>query len=1086
MSERPSKPKVADSTLETIDPAVKLRFEQNVKDDRVNEEALVGKLATAEPVSEEVVPTQQSPDSVPTATTPAKNLADVAPIDAPIRSEVEILKGNPTVDIYLEATLPPVPSVSVAAEALPVPEGGGNMTADELVQSAAAGAAAEAEDKARERAQRKAEELAVVREQAIVENALRDMAAAELRKKLLEEANVAEAAKKIAAEAVAAQQAAQAEDARVAAQQAAEAAKKSAPVASSEPTTTAPIAEAVPTSRVVPPDLPISAGDFLRQQVETATKPQTEEQIAALLKAKSGTEREPVQEVKQEELSKVAQGRKKEKEVPALLKKKPTAKKEKAPVPQKEYEIPIDLDLSSDETIKTSTSEPSEEEWLKRTHAEIESGKKEEHPTSAEERAWLEEVGASGTDRNEKEARAIPEEDPLNTYRRKFANMERAFLRSGSIAKMPEGVVNKFYELHDKMYANLRADKTDMNALESAGIEADALTAQLVERNKSKKEPWAGDVLREQTEVATAPKVEGTRSELKKKLSEAIGKLTGGVKEGVKNVSEAFTKSREFLSTRAKEIAGAIREKGLEGSFSWMGEKYNALPLSRKILLSGSLAIGYGLTFPISSLAAGAYAVPLIFTRIAAMAGTFKSNQKMLEKIKLDRENKKEATGMFEKTKLYQWLGSGSETSIKNKAMAKALVTSLGMTAALGTGAKLLSDYSVAERIGSWIGEHVYNLTHADAGVEAVGAGVSGSIPLGQESFGNDDYGSAKSYETMQANNPEYKPTTTVATAEAIAPNRVEVPLVLQKATPGQGYEYMAKRMWGQLQTLNLNPDNYDKNTDIYKLLTADEKSINDVVHDIATKPSGYFRPDHTSFQIDLGSSMTINSEGNLQIDSNVIAPPNAPFTPVYPPEAPAFKAPLGPNDVPQEVIPPEMPIRQPIATVYAPAAEGYTPTYVGAEPPAVQNVVAEQAAAAVTPTSAPEGSVLRTGDGEVVRTTEGAPVQVGAAEVVPSFEISPTVPHIYGDEGAKHLLVYGGSPAEQGEVIKQHLIANPRSVVFGTDPSGVYRIPYSLGPDGQMTVGNAARTSGFLGFGSSWMKPPGPDELKQLIKPKP
>src|SRR3989344_6524538 len=93
------------------------------------------------------------------------------------------------------------------------------------------------------------------------------------------------------------------------------------------------------------------------------------------------------------------------------------------------------------------------------------------------------------------------------------------------------------------------------------------------------------------------------------------------------------------------------------------------------------------------------------------------------------------------------------------------------------------------------------------------------------------------------------------------------VPDISVEATPGKGYEYMAKRLWEQLQMQNLNADNYDKNSDIYKLLTADEKSINDVVHDIATKPSGFFKPDGTSVRIDLGSSMTINAEGNLQID---------------------------------------------------------------------------------------------------------------------------------------------------------------------------------------------------------------------------
>ena len=82
----------------------------------------------------------------------------------------------------------------------------------------------------------------------------------------------------------------------------------------------------------------------------------------------------------------------------------------------------------------------------------------------------------------------------------------------------------------------------------------------------------------------------------------------------------------------------------------------------------------------------------------------------------------------------------------------------------------------------------------------------------------------------------------------------------------------MAKRLWEQLQMQNLNADNYDKNSDIYKLLTADAKSINDVVHDIA-EGHAFYKPDGTNFRINLGSSMTINAGGALQVDGIVNAP---------------------------------------------------------------------------------------------------------------------------------------------------------------------------------------------------------------------
>ena len=227
----------------------------------------------------------------------------------------------------------------------------------------------------------------------------------------------------------------------------------------------------------------------------------------------------------------------------------------------------------------------------------------------------------------------------------------------------------------------------------------------------------------------------------------------------------------------------------------------------------------------------------------------------------------------------------------------------------------------------------------------------------------------------------------------------------------------MAKRLWEQLQMQNLNADNYDKNSDIYKLLTADAKSINDVVHDIA-EGHAFYKPDGTNFRINLGSSMTINAEGGLQVDGIVNAPPT-PVTPPYPSvEAPAFKASLGPNDVPRDVSPTEMPIREPIATVYAPAPEGYSPSYEGSST-GVEPSPAAAPAESVTPPNA----------------TEIGPKGFVNGNGVP---INPDVVHIY--QGPNGIYLYGGKISDG--FAQDYAVKNNASVFVDKTEKHFWSIP--------------------------------------------
>ena len=107
-----------------------------------------------------------------------------------------------------------------------------------------------------------------------------------------------------------------------------------------------------------------------------------------------------------------------------------------------------------------------------------------------------------------------------------------------------------------------------------------------------------------------------------------------------------------------------------------------------------------------------------------------------------------------------------------------------------------------------------------------------------------------------------------------------------------------------------------------------------------------------------------------------------------------------------------------------------------------------------------------------------------GAETVTNAFGDSIPVKeaHIYAGEDVAHTYVFGDTPAEHAKEILKHLMKNPNGVVIGTDNTGTYRIPWHM-VEGEVLPGTPMRTSGFFGFGSTWMAPPGPDDLRQLIK---
>ena len=91
------------------------------------------------------------------------------------------------------------------------------------------------------------------------------------------------------------------------------------------------------------------------------------------------------------------------------------------------------------------------------------------------------------------------------------------------------------------------------------------------------------------------------------------------------------------------------------------------------------------------------------------------------------------------------------------------------------------------------------------------------------------------------------------------------------------------KRLWEQLQEKGLDPDQYAEGSDIRRPLEADASSIDRVVHQIAADPShGFFNADGTNVLISSDSHMTINADGNIQLDDIVKASEDAPTTSAY------------------------------------------------------------------------------------------------------------------------------------------------------------------------------------------------------------
>jgi len=570
-------------------------------------------------------------------------------------------------------------------------------------------------------------------------------------------------------------------------------------------------------------------------------------------------------------------------------------------------------------------------------------------------------------------------------------------------------------------------------------------------------------------EVPITTDNEGTPKEWREKLRGLVDKFTSVVEGGKEKVNTVFEKSKEYLTERRKELDEKIIESNgskTEGIFRFIGENYNKLSTREKIGVGIALGLGAGGLATASVPAAFVFFGGIATQRVFGLASSFLKYEKSMQ----DGKWKKE------------------------KAMGKAVVYSAGMT--LGMMALVEGVKEGTEWLSHHWPSNSADVVHAPA-------------------------------------------VSSVAPHENIVPpasHSIEPPPIMAEAEAGKGYEFMVKRLWEQLHDPANHfklPANADPNSDIAKLFKADADSIDGVVHNIARDTQhGFFNADGTSVQIDTTDHLSFGTDGQIHLAGeashsgfSVHAPENSPVTSTPHPEAPSapvekepvahvekpaipikeplpaplVEKPIIPEEIPVS-LPPEAPIPQTVESPQ-PSVEPPAPFVEPQAPPEITSNAEPFIPADELPAQSvePAPSSVETYDAPSEHLSEQQVAQEipkieepsAAPEIITNkfgLEIPKNVPHIYADEGAKHLFVYGGSPTERANMILKYLTDNPDKVVYGADANGENRIPWHL-VEGKAVPEAPAQTRGFFGWigsifsGNSFIEAPKPDEFQKLIK---
>lgn len=603
-------------------------------------------------------------------------------------------------------------------------------------------------------------------------------------------------------------------------------------------------------------------------------------------------------------------------------------------------------------------------------------------------------------------------------------------------------------------------------------------------------------------EVADAPAGEGSAADL---FRERAGAQAAGAPEkptaaesrgilkslidGYKWTRERFTKSKDYLNNRAKEIDAKAEVGGLEKVTRRFGELYNKLSLTHKLGIGVLLGVGTAVGSAVSLPLALAGLTGLVVQRAAGAASMFLQIEKTLQEKKVGES--------------YQFMAQ------KERAAIDALLYTAVMGTAISEALKFVDKTETVQWWKQFFQENGDAAPVAKAPMKEFQAevrAVDNAIPESRTTGFQAEVRAVDNATMAAAPTP---------VAEAILATQAEVPTAMVQATPGKGYEWMMKRLWEELQSQNLDPNRYAENSDIYKLLKADANSIDKVVHQIAADPErGFFKPDGTSVRINLGQIMTINTDGSIQLDDMVKAPPGAPTTGIFPPQPviPTQGAPIGspvfPGDHAFDQWLPQQTVESPgkIATVYTPTAE---PPPIEPPPPARPLV--------------PEGQVWKDSYGHEWQTTDGTRVTTTAAESVAAVQsgsaapeqsvpepeaqatpapeeilrtrngeiINSKVPAIYEvkSNGETYLFASGGTDAERLAFVQKYQEALART---GADVKPIRNasfVPSLLGGGETRMSEIGGKAQGgvfrdFLGFLSGQPKSPSPADFVRKVSP--
>ena len=504
--------------------------------------------------------------------------------------------------------------------------------------------------------------------------------------------------------------------------------------------------------------------------------------------------------------------------------------------------------------------------------------------------------------------------------------------------------------------------------------------------------------------------------------------------------------------------------KKLGTDLKTLGHAYRAMPQNRKILLSaalagGSLGFGGGAALVASVFAAGKYGARAlsglsIYTALEAMGE---------EKISAQEIETQEI-----RSRVASWKKHG-------------IAAAAGLAIASGVpGSALRELFSSGEDGVSYL----YHAMNSAAPSSSPSAASSVEGQIGAHGHATLDELKKESTDSLLDHGPVDLQNTVseVAPVEG-AKHLTPITSLSVEVKKGFGYEQMVKELYRELHdpVKHFDTSKVIPGSDLEQILKADDTTINGLVHRLA-ESHGILRDSSGGAIVLEHSHMTFRPDGSLEITEGEHGPTYVNFP--ENPDAPELTPVSVPEVRPEQVFPPVQTVEAPLPVHEAALA---TPDTTRAMAPSD-----------TLSSSASHDFSGRTGERVPYGKNAGAgahiPLQNASPEMlVPNtegiitnhfgLEVSATEPHIYASPDGKHLFAYGGDGTAQDSVITEYLKSHKGVVVYGTDKTGQYRVPYYQAPDGSIMPGPPIRTKGILGFFSDFMKAPSPDELKNLVQ---